>query len=42
MKNNLDQQKLFYKSISDSIKDNSKMINSLSNTMQKLIMRAVK
>ena len=42
MKNHLDQQKLFYKSISDSIKDNSKMINSLSNTMQKLIMRAVK
>lgn len=42
IKDSLEKQKLFYKNIQDSINNNSKAIDSLSNTMQKLIMRIVK
>lgn len=42
MKHQLEKQKLFQKNIRESINDNSKMINNLSNTMQKLLMQVIK
>lgn len=42
MKIKLEEQKLFQKSIIESIKENNKPINSLSNTMQKLLLKMFK
>lgn len=42
MKIKLEEQKLFQKSIIESIKENNKQINSLSNTMQKLLLKMFK
>lgn len=42
MKIKLEEQKLFQKSIIESIKENNKPINSLSNTMQKLLLKMLK
>ena len=42
IKNKLEEQKLFQKNISESIKDNTRMLQSLSNTMQKLLMAVIK
>lgn len=42
MKIKLEEQKLFQKFIIESIKENNKPINSLSNTMQKLLLKMFK
>ena len=42
IKDTLDRDKLFQKNISESNKENNKKLNSLSNTMQKLIMAVLK
>lgn len=42
LKNKLDSQKLFQKNVLDYTKENSKVINNLSNTMQKLLMQVIK
>lgn len=42
IKDTLDRDKLFQKNISESIKENNKKLNSLSNTMQKLVMAILK
>lgn len=42
IKDTLDRDKLFQKNVSESIKENNKKLNSLSNTMQKLVMAILK
>ena len=39
LKHKLDKQKLFLNKIQEAIKDNSRMLNSLANTMQKLLLK---